>query len=163
MQQPTHQVPEIVLGVDAHRPADGAVRFAFDCARLWGVRLRAVHAWRFPSCAAELPFGVPEEDRAAWEDHEVQVLSDALRPWREKYPDVAVLEDVRHLPPAEALILRSADAGLLVVGRSRTGELGAVARDVVREASGPVVVVPARALCPPAHSGRAGSSRTSPH
>lgn len=92
------------------RPADGAVRFAFDCARLWGVRLRAVHAWRFPSCAAELPFGVPEEDRAAWEDHEVQLLSDALRPWREKYPDVAVLEDVRHLPPTEALILRSADA-----------------------------------------------------
>ncbi|MFF7640173.1 hypothetical protein [Streptomyces canus] len=60
------------------------------------MRLCAVHAWRFPSCAAELPFGVPEEDRAAWADHEVRRPSDALMPWRERYPDVAVLEDVRH-------------------------------------------------------------------
>ncbi|MFF4054940.1 universal stress protein [Streptomyces sp. NPDC001668] len=142
MQNPSHRFAEIVLGVDARRPAEGAVRFTFDCARLRGARLRAVHAWRFPSCAAELPFGIPEEDRAAWEDHEVQLLSDALRPWRGKFPDVRVLEDVRHLPPAEALALLSADAGLVVVGRSRTGEPGTVAREVLRAARGPVVVVP---------------------
>ena len=142
MQKPSHQLAEIVLGVDARRPADGAVRFAFDCARLWGVRLRAVHSWRFPSCAAELPFGIPEEDRAAWEDHEVQLLSRALRPWREKYPDVRVLEDVRHLPPAEALVQRSAEAGMVIVGRNRAGEPGTVARDVLRDARCPVLVVP---------------------
>ncbi|MFF0097165.1 universal stress protein [Streptomyces canus] len=83
---------EIVLGVDAREPAQAAVGFAFDMARMRGVRLRAVHSWRFPSCAAELPFGVPEEDRATWEDHEVQLLADALRPWREKHSDVHVLE-----------------------------------------------------------------------
>ncbi|MFF7129282.1 hypothetical protein [Streptomyces sp. NPDC008240] len=46
-----------------------------------GVRLHALHAWELPSCAAGLPFGVPEDDRATWEDHEVQLLADALRPW----------------------------------------------------------------------------------
>ncbi|MFF7648127.1 universal stress protein [Streptomyces canus] len=143
MRNSPNRVTEIVLGVDARNPVEGPVRFAFDCALLWGVRLRAVHAWRYPSCAAELPFGIPEEDRGAWEDHEVQLLSDALGPWREKYPEVQVLEDVRLLPPADALVGRSADAGLVVVGRSRGGELGTVARKVLQDNLGPVVVVPA--------------------
>ncbi|MFD9112689.1 adenine nucleotide alpha hydrolase family protein [Streptomyces bottropensis] len=51
------------------------------------VRLHAVHAWRLPSSATELPFGVPTEDRGAWEDHEVQLLADALRPWRARHPE----------------------------------------------------------------------------
>lgn len=134
---------EITLGMDAHNPAEAAVDFAFETARLWGVRLRAVHAWRFPSCAAELPFGVPEEDRGAWEDQEVQLLADALRPWREKYPEVRVLEDVRLLPPAQALVQRSASAGLVVVGRQPGGGSGAVTQVLLRESLCPVAVVPA--------------------
>ena len=133
---------EIVLGVDAREPVQAAVGFAFDTARMRGVRLRAVHAWRFPSCAAELPFGVPEEDRAAWEDHEVQLLADALRPWREKHSDVHVLEDVRLLPPAQALSRRSASAGLVVVGRSSQREPGPTLRALLTEALCPVAVVP---------------------
>ncbi|MET9793120.1 universal stress protein [Streptomyces canus] len=133
---------EIVLGVDAREPARAAVDFAFDTARARGVRLRAVHAWRFPSCAAELPFAVPEEDRAAWEDHEVQLLTDALRPWREKHSDVHVLEDVRLLPPAQALSRRSASAGLVVVGRGSQREPGPTLRALLTEALCPVAVVP---------------------
>ncbi|MGC0335882.1 universal stress protein [Streptomyces sp. SLBN-8D4] len=143
MRNSPNRITEIVLGMDARDPAEGPLRFAFDCALLRGVRLRVVHAWRFPSCAAELPFGIPEEDRAAWEDHEVQLLSDALRPWREKYPDVQVLEDARLFPPANALVRQSADAGLVVVGRHRDGELGTVAMEVLRDSLGPVTVVPA--------------------
>lgn len=133
---------ETVLGVDARSPGAGAVGFAFDTARRWGVRLRAVHAWHFPSCAAELPFGIPEEDRAAWEDHEVQLLSDVLRSCREKYPEVAVLEDVRLLTPVQALVQRSASAGLLVVGRRDPTGPGAVVRGLVGESLCPVAVVP---------------------
>jgi len=133
---------EIVLGVDAREPAQGAVDFAFDTARLWGVGLRAVHAWRFPSCAAELPFGIPEQDRAAWEDQEVQLLADALRPWREKYPEVPVLEDVRLFTPAHALVRLSAGAGLVVVGRSSDHEPGPVLRALLSESLCPVAVVP---------------------
>ncbi|MEU3792784.1 universal stress protein [Streptomyces fructofermentans] len=133
---------EVVLGVDARDPAAGAAGFAFGTARRWGVRLRAVHGWRFPSCAAELPFGIPEEDRGAWEDHEVQLLSDALRPWREQCPEVEVLEDVRLLTPVQALVRRSASSGLLVVGRREPGGLGSVARGLVHESRCPVAVVP---------------------
>ncbi|MFD5406525.1 universal stress protein [Streptomyces griseorubiginosus] len=143
MTNSPNRITEIVLGLDARDPAEGPLRFAFDCALLRGVRLRVVHAWRFPSCVAELPFGVPEEDRAAWEDHEVQLLSDALRPWREKYPEVEVLEDVRLLPPADALVRQSSDASLVVIGRHRDGELGTVASEVLRDGLGPVTVVPA--------------------
>ncbi|MFG2732236.1 universal stress protein [Streptomyces canus] len=134
---------EIVLGVDAREPAQAAVDFAFDTARVRGVRLRAVHAWRFPSCTAELPFGVPQEDRAAWENHEVQLLADALRPWREKHSDVHVLEDVGLLPPARALSRRSASAGLVVVGRSSQRGPGPTLRALLTEALCPVAVVPA--------------------
>ena len=52
-----------------------------------------------------------------------------------------------HGHPAEALIDRSADADLLVVGRRGQGGfkemlLGSVSRDVVHHASCPVVVIP---------------------
>lgn len=133
---------EIVLGADAREPAQGALDFAFGIAWLRGVLLHAVHAWRLPSCAAELPFGVPEEDRGGWEDDEVQLLSDVLRPWREKYPEVPVLEDVRLLTPARALVQRSASAGLLVVGRKSGAEPGPITRVILRESRCPVAVVP---------------------
>ncbi|MFF0096381.1 universal stress protein [Streptomyces canus] len=140
---PESPFAEVTLGVNAREPAEAAVDFAFDTARARCVRLRAVHAWRFPSCAAELPFGVPEDDRGAWEDHEVQLLADVLRPWREKYPQVPVLEDVRLLPPAQALLQRSASAGLVVVGRRPGGAPGAVTQVLLRESLRPVAVVPA--------------------
>ncbi|MCX5181838.1 universal stress protein [Streptomyces sp. NBC_00268] len=78
---------QVALGVDARDPVSAVMDFAFDAARRRGARLHAVHAWRLPSCAEQwLPYALPEEDRGAWEDQEVQLLSDALRPWREQYP-----------------------------------------------------------------------------
>ncbi|MER5942036.1 universal stress protein [Streptomyces sp. NPDC001928] len=91
---------------------------------------------------SELPYGVPEEDRGGWEDQEVQLLADALRPWREKYPQVRVLEDVRLFTPAHALIQRSAGAELVVVGRGSGGEPGSTARELLRESVCPVAAVP---------------------
>lgn len=139
---PARSDAEIVLGVDARHPASDVVGFAFDTARLRGVRLRAVHAWRFPSGAAELPFAVSEEDRGAWEDHEVQLLSDVLRPWREKYRDVPVLEDVRLLAPARALVQLSVNAALVVVGSGSGGGSGRIVRVLARASRCPVAVVP---------------------
>ncbi|MET8449716.1 universal stress protein [Streptomyces sp. NPDC005209] len=147
---PAPRTGEVALGVDPRRPAPAVIRFAFDSARLRGVGLRAVHAWTLPPAAAELPFGVPEEDRAAWEDHEVQLLADALRPWRAKYPDVPVIEDVLLLTPVHALLHHGADTALVVVGRrygSGAQDLARdltrdLVRDLVREAMCPVAVVP---------------------
>lgn len=141
--KPGQPVPgETVLGLDVRNPSAGALAFAFDTARRRGVRLHVVHAWRLPPAAADLPFGVPEEDRGAWEDHEVQLLADILRPWRAKYPEVDVLEDVRLLAPAQALVQRYTSTGLLVVGRRKGLGPSALVRGLVHGSLCPVAIVP---------------------
>ncbi|MFE0677207.1 universal stress protein [Streptomyces sp. NPDC058867] len=135
---PQRRPAGVVLGVDARDPAGGALDLAFATAQRHGTRLRAVHTWRLPASRPCLPWPVLEADRAAWEDHEVGLLSDALRPWREKYPEVEVVEDVRLLPTAEALAHASAHAELVVVGRRS----GGTALALLRHAECPVAVVP---------------------
>jgi nucleotide-binding universal stress UspA family protein len=134
---------KVALGVDARQPDDAAIAFAFDGASRLNVRLRAVHAWKLPTHDASLPlFAAPAEERAAWEDDEVQLLSDALRPWREKYPQVRVPEDVVLFGVGEALVRASDRAELLVVGR-RGNRLGSAPNRLVEQAGCPVAVVPA--------------------
>ncbi|MCX4404504.1 universal stress protein [Streptomyces sp. NPDC059837] len=133
----------VTLGVDARAPSGASLGFAFQSARLRGVRLHAVHAWALPAGAAYRPFGVPESERAACEDHEVQLLCDALRPWCEKFPGVHVLADVRLFRPAEALLDCSERAELVVVPRdSRTAGWEVAARALLRRATCAVAVVP---------------------
>jgi hypothetical protein len=92
--------------------------------------------------------GIPEEDRATWEDQEVQQLADALRPWREKHPQVPVLEDVVLLMRTQALLHFSTGAALVVVGRKHGADRGEMVRSLLNKAACPVAVVPswARAL-----------------
>ncbi|MFJ6838473.1 universal stress protein [Streptomyces sp. NPDC091209] len=132
----------VVLGVDARRPCDVVNGFAFEAALRRGALLHAVHAWELPAPdGPPLPFALPEEDRGAWEDQEVQLLADALRPWREKYPQVRVYEDVRLQSPQAALVHASDSAGLLVLGRGGTA-LGPTLRAVLTRTRCPVTVVP---------------------
>jgi nucleotide-binding universal stress UspA family protein len=132
----------VVLGVDARRPCDVVTGFAFEAALRRGALLHAVHAWRLPApVGPSLPFAPTEEDRGAWEDQEVQLLADALRSWREKYPRVRVYEDVRLQSPATALVHASDSAGLLVLGRGGTA-LGPTLQAVLSRTSCPVTVVP---------------------
>ncbi|MET7481670.1 universal stress protein [Streptomyces sp. NPDC005538] len=140
--EPVPRSGRIVLGLDARRPSDAAIAFAFVSARTRGALLHVVHAWSLPPSAAEWPFGVPETDRATWEDQEVQFLADALRPWRERYPEVPVLEDVLLLPPPQALLHHSGNAALIVVGEEPGTECGEVVRTLLRKAPCPVTVVP---------------------
>ncbi|WBB61960.1 universal stress protein [Streptomyces sp. WMMC500] len=132
---------EVVLGVDARHADQSAVDLAFATARRRGAVLRAVHAWGLPPAAERLPYTVTEEDRGAWEDQELQRLSDTLRGWREKYPAVHVHDDLRLLPPDEALPAASARAERIVIGRGGPA-MSPTARAVLRRARCPVVVVP---------------------
>jgi len=129
----------VTVGIDARDPMGPAVDLAFEAARLRGARLHAVHAWTFPPQVARSPFPVLEEDRATWEDQEVQMLTDALRPWRVRYPRVDVLEDVVLFTPAEALAHTARNSGLVVTGR-RSGD---TALALLEHARCPVAVVPA--------------------
>ncbi|MFD3921200.1 universal stress protein, partial [Streptomyces sp. NPDC058595] len=74
-------------------------------------------------------------------------LADTLRPWREKFPDVRVVDTVRAESPARALVRGAAGAGLLVVGRRerhpRTAvHVGNVLGAAVHHAPCPVAIVP---------------------
>ncbi|MEU2339592.1 universal stress protein [Streptomyces sp. NPDC013172] len=144
--RPAGAVPQVVVGLDAYRPVDEVVDFAFVAARTRGAILRVVQAWAFPAeSVSPRTLFVTEEDRATWEDQEVLRLSDALRTWQEKYPEVTVRADVVLLHPAQALVnmSRRAGADLLVVGRGGgEGRLGPVAHAVLHHTGRPVAVVP---------------------
>ncbi len=147
-QNPAAVAHDVVsVGVDVRRVADPPLDFAFSVAKLRGDRLRTVYAWALSGAPPSTLLGVPEEDRGAWEDEEVQRLSDALDVWQDKYPEVSVLPDVVLMHPAYALVHASQRADLLVLGRRsslRTAErrLGPVAHAVLHHSQCPVVVVP---------------------
>lgn len=69
-------------------------------------------------------------------------LSDVLRPWRARFPDTPVSEEVVHGRPADRLLRASTGSGLLIVGRRAGERLGRAARTVIRQVTCPVVVVP---------------------
>ena len=77
---------------------------------------------------------------------QAEALTEALLPWREKYPDVEVTEESRLGSPAGHLIDLARDSSLVVVGRrirrSPFGmHIGAVAHAVMHHATAPVAVV----------------------
>ncbi|MFE2439715.1 universal stress protein, partial [Streptomyces sp. NPDC059409] len=73
----------------------------------------------------------------------------ALAPWRERFPDVPVVEHVEMGSAGQVLLSVSGGAQLMVVGRrARRGAVGArigsVAHGVLHHAECPVAVVPHR-------------------
>jgi nucleotide-binding universal stress UspA family protein len=125
---------DVVLGL--HLPeggADAVLEFAFDAAARRAVRLRVVHGW---TTAAP---GAGEEGATA--------LEGALRPWREKFPGVEVVEEAVVGRPGTHLADASRDASLVVLGRRRRHSpmgpyLGPVTHEVLHRAVAPVAVVP---------------------
>ncbi|MEU1628785.1 universal stress protein [Streptomyces sp. NPDC020096] len=138
---------EVVVGLDLRHPCEPVVGFAFEAAAVRGAPLRAVLAWHAPALYDYAAGGVDAESADTAERQERQELSAALRPWREKYPRIAVREQLVAGSPAEHLVAAAPDAALLVVGR-RTQRppmgtrLGPVAHAVLHHAPCPVAVVP---------------------
>jgi nucleotide-binding universal stress UspA family protein len=134
--------PHVVVGVDTAQPCDDVLSFAFESASLRSAALEVVRTWRpGHGHAPEARAGVSSR-----EDVE-RGLAAALRPWREKYPGVAVRATVGDGRPAENLTRAAADACLLVVGRRTRPErlgmhIGPVAHAVIQDVPCPVAVVP---------------------
>ncbi len=87
-----------------------------------------------------------ETDRRELGALAARLLSSAVEPWREKYPLVEVVEDVRAGGAAGSLVTAGARADLVVVGRRtrshRLGlRLGPVAHAVIHHSPAPVAVV----------------------
>ncbi|MCX5095981.1 universal stress protein [Streptomyces sp. NBC_00365] len=136
----------VVLGLDTTAPDDTLIRFAFEAALRRGTSLRVIHAWNEPPYIAygmlpdlELNAQIAAEQAAA--------VTSALRPWRQKFPTVDVVEDSRPGKAANHLVDAAGEASLVVVGRRiRRSPLGAhigpVTHAVLHHSTAPVVVVP---------------------
>ncbi|MEU9286570.1 universal stress protein [Streptomyces sp. NPDC048275] len=136
----------VVLGLDAADPDDTVIGFAFESALLRGTSLRVVHGSNEPPCIA---YGMPPdlEMNAHIAAEQAAAVSEALRPWRQKFPVVDVVEDSLSGKAANHLVDASREASLVVVGRRiRRSPLGAhigpVTHAVLHHAAAPVAVVP---------------------
>lgn len=140
---------EIVVGQQGE-PEDSAdtLRFAFETAAARGAAVRAVRAWTLPPVFAYSPGSMQLLDEAGGlEPFEKKALGAALQPWRERFPDVPVVEHVEIGGAGQVLLSVAARAQLMVVGRRarRTAvgaRIGSVAHGVLHHAPCPVAVIP---------------------
>ncbi|HEY8983221.1 MAG TPA: universal stress protein [Streptomyces sp.] len=133
---------DVVLAVDVADPCDGVVEFAFEAARLRRARLRAVYAWYPPGASGHGPGDTAFLPRPALAGEWLGFLKAVLAPWRDKYPDVAVLETVVEDKPTSAVVRAATDASLLVVGHRLDHRTGPVTHAVIERTGCAVAVVP---------------------
>ncbi|MCT7353865.1 universal stress protein [Streptomyces sp. 15-116A] len=131
---------DVVLGLDLRDPHDAVIEFAFEAASRRAAALRIIHSWS--------PSGNDDGDTLDAELRgEPASLTDALAPWRDKYPGVEVTEQVVVGAPGSHLADASRDAALVVVGRRRRPStvgprIGPVTHAVLHDAVAPVAVIP---------------------
>ncbi|MGW7791524.1 universal stress protein, partial [Streptomyces tricolor] len=135
----------VVLGLDVAGPDDALLEFAFEAAARRSAPLRVVHGWNPPPYYV---YGMALEPAVEQETAkgDAVVLSEVLRPWRQKYPDVEVVEQSHNGSPAVLLVGASHDASLVVVGRRirrfpAGAHIGTVTHAVLHHATAPVAVV----------------------
>ncbi|AEY87402.1 universal stress protein [Streptomyces olivaceoviridis] len=140
---------DVVVGQHgAPEDSAAALRFAFETAAARGAAVRAVRAWTLPPVFAYSPGSLKLlDDAGGLEPYEKQALADALRPWRERFPEVPVAEHVEMGSAGQVLLSMTGRAQLMVVGRRarRTAvgaRIGSVAHGVLHHADCPVAVVP---------------------
>jgi nucleotide-binding universal stress UspA family protein len=143
---PPAPASRVVVALKLHGSSDDLLDFAFHTAAARGVPLLAVHGRSVP-LHARVPWGVDHDVTEEMTRDAQKELSKALRPWREKYPQVDVAEGIRLDSPAKAVVRAAEGAALLVVGRRahRHGlppHLGPVAQAAIHHGRCPVVVVP---------------------
>ncbi|MGG7569317.1 universal stress protein [Streptomyces sirii] len=137
----------VTVGVGLHAACEGLLAFAFETAARRAIPLHAVHGRHFPSYAYNRGGGVERSAAEQAAQDARYELAAALRPWREKFPDIRVDEEVMMESPASALLHSSANTELLVVGRRHKGRvlpsrIGHVVQAAVHHAPCPVAIVP---------------------
>jgi nucleotide-binding universal stress UspA family protein len=132
--------------VDGSELSQTALDFAFHEASLHSCGLTAVHAWLMRGSVPAEVWGelLPPVNNEVEEKR--LLLSEALAGWREKYPDVGVIEKVLVGLPAWTLIEESKHARLVVVGSRGKGgfaglRLGSTSQALVHHADCAVAIV----------------------
>lgn len=149
----------VVVGIDGSEDTRNALRWALDEARVRHSALEAVIAWQYPPTHAIVATSALRFADAA-EAAARQARGDAAR-WAPGVPFTVTVVDEAVVP---ALLDRSREAGLLVVGPHRQGGyrdllLGSVAHQCAHHATCPVVVVQGPDPAAAASGGRTGSEQ----
>ncbi|MFI6935811.1 universal stress protein [Streptomyces sp. NPDC050287] len=136
----------VVVALKLHGSSDDLLDFAFHAAAVREIPLLAVHGRSVP-LHARVPWGVDHVVTEGTTREAQRELTQALRPWREKYPQVDTADTIRHETPAKAVINASEGAALLVVGRHAhrhdvAPHLGHVTHAAIHHGRCPVAVVP---------------------
>ncbi|MFF4948424.1 universal stress protein [Streptomyces chattanoogensis] len=146
--RPAPQVPEprVVVGVSLNGPCEPLLAFAFDAAASRGIPLQAVHGRGLP-VHAYVPWGIEPEVAEEVTKQAEGELREAVRPWRERFPDVPVQLTVLPESPTRAMVQTVPGAALLAVGRRRhrpflAPRVGPVAHAAIHHVTCPVAVVP---------------------
>ncbi|GAA4077354.1 universal stress protein [Actinomadura miaoliensis] len=137
----------IVVGVDGSPASQAALGFTFQEAELRDASVTAVCGWWDPAA-------LPSPDRAPFIDAErvrheaITKFEQAVTPWRDEYPKVAVDAKFVVDTPRHALANAAKDAALLVVGDRGIGStpqalLGPVPQFLLAQATCSVAIVPA--------------------
>ncbi|WP_368396756.1 universal stress protein [Streptomyces sclerotialus] len=138
---------EVVVGVQgADEETASALSFAFEAAAARGAAVRAVRAWSLPTVFTFRPSTIRRADeQGGIEELERQTLEEAVAPWRERYPQVPVVQDLGFGSAPEILLTASSHAQLLVIGcHVQPGggrHIGAVGHAVLHFADVPVALV----------------------
>ncbi|WP_162794738.1 universal stress protein [Nonomuraea lactucae] len=145
-QPPTGEHGAVVVGVAGRPGQEGLLDFAFQEAALRHAVLRAMHAWTHPGTVTPWSVDPAVYDIEAVGQEEALLLAQVLAGWRERFPDVEVVQQVVHEHPARALADASAEADVVVVGASHGVPqallgLGGTAHAVLHHARTPVIVV----------------------
>ncbi|MGC9543504.1 universal stress protein [Streptomyces sp. UG1] len=135
----------VLLGLDAESPDDSVIEFAFEAAARRETGLRVLHGWNLPPYYV---YGLSRDVRLHDEltRQKAAILTETLRPWRQKHPNVEVTEESPSGSPGAHLVDASREASLVVVGRrvrrSPFGaHIGPITHAVLHHAAAPVAVV----------------------
>ncbi|MFD1829331.1 universal stress protein [Streptomyces desertarenae] len=146
-EAPAEPEGDVVVGVDLSRPHDEIAAFAFGAAARRGTGLEVLHGWDPPPVYGIGPVAMSPHLLDDLAEEKALALDRALRPWRQRYPEVAVRPRTVVGRVSHHLLDAAEHACLVVVGRrSRRSPLGfhtgPVTHAVMHHCAAPVAVVP---------------------
>lgn len=106
----------IIVAVDGSEAGQAAMKFAFEEARLTGRPVTAVHAWEAPITTAGPGMMPWVLDYNVQRQQEEDVMREAIKPWRDRYPDIEISTKSMAGPASAVLVQESMGAYLIVAG-----------------------------------------------
>ncbi|MDR8412540.1 universal stress protein [Nonomuraea sp. 3-1Str] len=135
---------QVVVGYDGSEHSQAAMEYAVEQARARNAQLHVLYAWQMPVYSPYATgYGGLIQDAY---QQEVRMAAERVVPWREKNPDIRIVDDQVCEHPVSALMKAALTADLVVIGSRGLGGfvsavLGSVSHGVLHHVACPVAVV----------------------